>query len=750
MTIDSVLSILEQCTSSIDIHEAVVRFVERILINWHEDGARSGDTLVEVKGTIEPILREVGIEEHHWEQLWSAIQAQRATDERISAMEVAEAVVPIENPVQMNLSPLSKTMNEGHKVSLDWLASKRVVASQVDRTKLHKAISRHRQRAEKRGQRVVNTTTMAGGPINEADALIAAARNVQWDPQAIVDDLIAEAEGEGGADGVSASGGGGRSRDLILENFDVTLGGKRILTNANLLLSRGRRYGLVGRNGVGKSTLLRNLSARQLAVPVTMSILHVEQEVVGDETTALQSVLSADFKREALMSEETRLQTALQATIADEKMSKAMGHRLDAIYRILAEMDAASAEARAAMILNGLGFSVEDQGKATKHFSGGWRMRIALARALFCQPDLLLLDEPTNMLDFPSVVWLEGYLNNWKGTLLVVSHDRCFLDNVATDILHMLNEQLDTYRGNYVQFLATREERLKNQQREYEAQLQYRQHLQAFVDRWRYNANRAPQAQSRLKILEKLPDLKPVVAEAPVVLKFPAIEAISPPILQLDEVSFRYENENETVPGRMILENINFNVQPGSRIAIVGPNGAGKTTLLKLLAGHLEPTAGRLYRHGRLRIGLFTQHHVDQLDLSLSPLQLLQQRYPGKAEEEYRHHLGAFGLSGPLALQIIRTLSGGQKSRVIFTMLSIERPHIMILDEPTNHLDMDTIDALIKALREYTGGVLIVSHDKRFVEQLCGEIWICNWARLLRFEGSIHEYAHSLLSARKA
>lgn len=747
MTIDNVLSLLKQSTSSIDIHEAVVKFVERILINWHEDGSRGGDTLVEVKGTIEPILREVGIEEHHWEQLWSAIQAQRATDERISAMEVAEAIVPIENPVQMNLSPLSKTMAEGHKVSLDWLASKRVVASQVDRTKLHKVISRHRQRAEKRGQRVVNNSPLASDSISEAEALIAAARNVQWDPQAIVDDLIAEAEGEGVADGMPTSSGGGRSRDLILENFDVTLGGKRILTNANLLLARGRRYGLVGRNGVGKSTLLRNLSARQLAVPTTMSILHVEQEVVGDETTALQSVLSADFKREALMTEEARLQSALQATIADEKMSKAMGHRLDAIYRILAEMDAASAEARAAMILNGLGFSVEDQGKATKHFSGGWRMRIALARALFCQPDLLLLDEPTNMLDFPSVVWLEGYLNNWKGTLFVVSHDRCFLDNVATDILHMVNEQLEAYRGNYAQFLATREERLKNQQREYEAQLQYRQHLQAFVDRWRYNANRAPQAQSRLKILEKLPDLRPVVAEAPVVLKFPAIEAISPPILQLDEVAFCYENG--AAPNRMILENINFNVQPGSRIAIVGPNGAGKTTLLKILAGHLEPTAGRLYRHGRLRIGLFTQHHVDQLDLSLSPLQLLQQRYPGKTEEEYRHHLGAFGLSGPLALQIIRTLSGGQKSRVVFTMLSMERPHIMILDEPTNHLDMDTIDALIKALREYTGGVLIVSHDKRFVEQLCGEIWVCNQMHLVRFEGSIHDYARSLLSARK-
>ena len=309
----------------------------------------------------------------------------------------------------------------------------------------------------------------------------------------------------------------------------------------------------------------------------------------------------------------------------------------------------------------------------------------------------------------------------------------------------MHNEQLDTYRGNYVQFLATKDERLKNQQREYDAQTQYRQHLQAFIDRWRYNANRAPQAQSRLKILEKLPDLKPVVVEAPVVLKFPAVEAISPPILQLDDVAFAYAPDAP----RPILRQVNFNVQPNSRLAIVGPNGAGKTTLLKLLAGQLEPTKGHLYRHGRLRIGLFTQHHVDQLDLQLTPIQLLHQRFPGKTEEEYRHSLGAFGLSGPLALQVIRTLSGGQKSRVIFTLLAMERPQVMILDEPTNHLDMDTIDALVKALKEFTGGVLIVSHDKRFVELLCEEIWVCKDSQLIRFEGSIHEYAQSLLSARK-
>ena len=735
---DVVREKLEQVAISADLNEAVRDFALQIVKNWHADGARGGDALDEVRRTVEPILLEAGVDSTSWEALWEGIFSTRSTDEKISEWEVADSVVPIENPVQMNLSPITASMAAGNKVSLDWLASKRVVASQVDQDKLKKVVSRHRQRAEKRGLKVADPQR------SMAAELAAISKPAEWDPQAVVDELIAEATGH---DGVKAS------RDLTLENFDVSLGGKRIVTNANLLLAHGRRYGLVGRNGVGKSTLLRNISSRQLVVPASMSILHVEQEVVGDDTIALQSVLSADFKREALMKEELRLQTALQSLPPlDESVGRMMTHRLEAIYRILHEMDAASAEARASMIMNGLGFSSEDQRKTTRQFSGGWRMRIALARALFCKPDLLLLDEPTNMLDFPSVVWLEGYLNNWEGTLLVVSHDRCFLDNVATDIVHMHNEQLESYRGNYIQFLSTREERLKNQQREYDAQLQYRQHLQAFVDRWRYNANRAPQAQSRLKILEKLPELKPVVAEAAVVLRFPPVEAISPPILQLDNCAFHYPLRDTGAGSsepRLILHKVDFDVQPGVRMAIVGPNGAGKTTLLKLLCGSLEPSTGRLYRHGRLRIGFFTQHHVDQLDLSLNSLQLLQQRFPGKTDEEYRHQLGAFGLSGPLALQTIGTLSGGQKSRVVFTLLTMERPHIMILDEPTNHLDMDTIDALIKALRDYSGGVLVVSHDKRFIELLNCEIWVCAETRVTKFDGSIHDYAHSLLSARE-
>lgn len=370
-------------------------------------------------------------------------------------------------------------------------------------------------------------------------------------------------------------------------------------------------------------------------------------------------------------------------------------------------------------------------------------MRLALARALFCRPDLLLLDEPTNMLDFPAVVWLENHLKEWPSTLLVVSHDRYFLDGTVTDILHMQNEQLDAYRGDYNQFLSTRAERLKNQQREYEAQALYRSNLQAFVDRWRYNANRAPQAQSRLKILEKLPELKPVVIEAPVVFRFPSVEQISPPIIQIEDASFSYNPEERDL-SKMLLRNIELNVQLNTIMAIVGPNGAGKTTLLKMMIGKLEPTLGKVFMHGRLRVAYFTQHHVDQMDLNLNPIQLLQSLFPGKTDEEYRGQLGAFGISGPLGLQTIRTLSGGQKSRVVFALLCLQNPHVMILDEPTNHLDMDSIDALINSLKNFSGGVVVVSHDKKFIDMVCKEIWVCKSGLLYRYDGSIHEYATSL------
>ncbi|KAK9723376.1 ATP-binding cassette, regulator of translational elongation [Basidiobolus ranarum] len=528
----------------------------------------------------------------------------------------------------------------------------------------------------------------------------------------------------------------GKSKDIKLENFDISFAGKRILTNASLTLAFGRRYGLIGRNGIGKSTLLRTISKREVSIPTHISILHVEQEMAGDDTPAIVSVLKADYFREHLLAEERQLTSRMsELEQADSKTDEAEDEKgeielkLREVYSKLNDIESDKAEARAAAILSGLGFRVDQIRNPTSSFSGGWRMRLSLARALFCKPDLLLLDEPTNMLDIPAVVWLESYLKTWPNSLLVVSHDREFLDEVATDILHQHSEKLDYYKGNFTQFYATKEERRKNQLREYESQLQYRQHLQDFIDRWRFNAKRAAQAQSKIKILEKLPELEKPEDETIVTFSFPETEKLSPPILQMNEVTFGYNN------GQTILSGVSFDMQMDSRIAVVGPNGAGKSTMLKLLIGQLEPRTGLVHRHGRLRLAYFTQHHVDQLDLNLSAVAYMAVAYPGRTEEEYRRYLGKFGISGMVGLQAIQTLSGGQKSRVAFACLAIQDPHFLVLDEPTNHLDMDSIDALTNALKQFTGGVAVVSHDERFIDSVCNEIWVCDKHKLTKFTG---------------
>jgi len=408
-------------------------------------------------------------------------------------------------------------------------------------------------------------------------------------------------------------------KDIRIENFDIAFGEKSLLQGTDLTLTYGRRYGFVGRNGLGKTTLLRMISSGQLRIPSHISILHVEQEVVGDETPALQSVLECDFKREGLLKEERELSVQINNANADPELSV----RLTQVYADLEAIDADKAPARAAQILAGLGFSPEQQSKPTKQFSGGWRMRLALARALFSKPDLLLLDEPTNMLDMKAIIWLEDYLQTWASTLLVVSHDRNFLDSVPTDIIYLHAQALESYRGNYENFVRTKTEKFKNQQREYEAQQQFKNHVQEFIDKFRFNAKRASLVQSKIKMLEKLPELKPVEKEAEVTLKFPEVEAIAPPAIQLDEVSFSYAT------GRQILNKVNLSASSESRICIVGENGAGKTTLLKILTGEHNASTGMRNYNRHLRIGYFSQHHVDQLDLSMCPVELLQSKFPG-------------------------------------------------------------------------------------------------------------------------
>ncbi|KAG6857672.1 hypothetical protein H0H87_010241 [Tephrocybe sp. NHM501043] len=454
--------------------------------------------------------------------------------------------------------------------------------------------------------------------------------------------------------------------------------------------------------------------------------MFMKQEIVGDDTSALDSVLKADVWRDHLLKEEVALNAKLAEleSEGDEKRfedaREELSARLAETHTRLSDMDAASGPARAAALLAGLGFDEKDQARPTKSFSGGWRMRLALARALFVKPSLLLLDEPSNHIDLNALAWLEDYLQTWPGTLLVVSHDRAFL--------------------NFTQFYSTKSERDRNLRKEYDTQMEYRKHLQAFIDRWRYNANRAAQAQMKIKILEKLPDLEPPEQEETEQFRFPETEKISPPLLQMSEVTFGY------TPDKIILKDIYIDVGLDSRIAMVGANGAGKSTLIKILTGELNPMAGHVTRNGRLRIGYFAQHHVDSLDPTMTPVQFLASKFPGKTEQDYRSHLGNFQISGMTGMQLIGTLSGGQKSRVAFAVLSLQQPHVLLLDEPTNHLDIEGLDALMVALQKWNGGVIIISHDERFITTVAKELWVCGDQTVTKFKGDVQAYKSLIVS----
>ncbi|KAG2024445.1 hypothetical protein GB937_003636 [Aspergillus fischeri] len=615
-------------------------------------------------------------------------------------------------------------------------ANSRKVESRVDRKKLEKAERKIRAKQEKKQMKTVQYE--ASRLLNQPDSTLS-----------YEEFFMAVNPLQLGSDSQS------KSKDIKVDSIDISVGGHRILTDASLTLAYGRRYGLVGQNGIGKSTLLRALSRREVAIPSHISILHVEQEITGDDTPAIQAVLDADVWRKRLLAEQEKISKQLAAIEAERssmadtsKDAARLDHEreglditLNDIYSKLAEMESDKAESRAASILAGLGFSPERQQYPTKTFSGGWRMRLALARALFCEPDLLLLDEPSNMLDVPSITFLSNYLQSYPSTILVVSHDRAFLNEVATDIVHQHSERLDYYKGaNFDSFYATKEERKKMAKREYEKQMAERAHLQAFIDKFRYNAAKSSEAQSRIKKLERMPVLEPPESDYVVHFKFPDVEKLSPPIVQMSDVSFGYSKD------KLLLRNVELDVQLDSRIGIVGPNGAGKTTVLKLLTGQLQPTSGLISTHARLRIGYFAQHHVDALDLTTSAVSFMAKTYPGKTDEEYRRHLGAFGITGTTGLQRMELLSGGQKSRVAFACLSLTNPHILVLDEPSNHLDIEGMDALSEALQRFEGGVVMVSHDVTMLRNVCTSLWVCDKGTVHKFDGTVDAYKKMISS----
>ena len=534
--------------------------------------------------------------------------------------------------------------------------------------------------------------------------------------------------------------------DIKIDGFSIAAKGKDLFKNADLTIVAGRRYGLVGPNGKGKTTLLRHLAARKLDIPQHIDILYCEQEVIADETSALNSVLKADKKRLELLKKEKEL------VAKQEKGDLSVQDELKKVYDDMQAHGVSSAEARAKRILAGLGFTVAMQKRATQDFSGGWRMRVSLARALFLEPTLLLLDEPTNHLDLNAVIWLNNYLQNWKKTLLIVSHDQSFLDDVCTDIIHLDNLKLYSYRGNYAQFKTMYSQHLKEQMKDYEKQQKRIKALKAqgasrkaAEEKTKDLTKKQQKGQRRGAAVveennEKAQELLVKPKEYIVKFSFPDPPSLSPPIMGLYNVDFGHPNQP------LLFKNLEFGVDMDSRIAIVGPNGIGKSTLLKLLCGYLEPTKGESKRNHRLRFAYYSQHSADQLDLDKSATQYLQSKFNADYQSA-RKRLGSVGLVSHAHEIPIRDLSGGQKARVALAELVSTAPDLLILDEPTNNLDLESIDALGDAINNFKGGVIIVSHDARLITETDCALWVVENQTINQIDGDFDDYKEEILQS---
>lgn len=524
------------------------------------------------------------------------------------------------------------------------------------------------------------------------------------------------------------------SRDIHIESLSLTFHGHDLIVDSELELNYGRRYGLLGLNGCGKSTLLSSIGCRELPIPDHMDIYHLTREIEASDMSSLEAVINCDEER-------LKLEKEAEALAAQDDGG---GEQLDRIYERLEAMDAATAEKRAAEILYGLGFTKQMQVKKTRDFSGGWRMRIALARALFMNPTILLLDEPTNHLDLEACVWLEETLKNFDRILVVVSHSQDFLNGVCTNIIHMQNKKLKFYTGNYDQYVQTRSELEENQMKQYKWEQEQIASMKEYIARFGHgSAKLARQAQSKEKTLAKMERgglTEKVVKDKVLVFRFTDVGKLPPPVLQFVEVTFGY------TPDNLIYKSLDFGVDLDSRIALVGPNGAGKSTLLKLMTGDLVPLDGMVRRHNHLRIAQFHQHLAEKLDLEMPALQYMMKEYPGNEEEKMRAAIGRFGLSGKAQVMPMKNLSDGQRSRVIFSWLAWRQPHLLLLDEPTNHLDIETIDSLAEALNEWDGGMVLVSHDFRLINQVAQEIWVCENQAVTRWEGDIMDFKEHLRS----
>lgn len=518
---------------------------------------------------------------------------------------------------------------------------------------------------------------------------------------------------------------------IKLEDFSISAAGKPLFINASLAITFGRRYGLVGPNGHGKTTLLRHIADKKsMGLPQSLDILLCEQEVVADETPAVQAVMKAD-KRVFELEEELKI---LEAKDDDEAAD-----RLNQIHEELARLGADQTEPKARRILAGLGFTTpEMQNRPVINFSGGWRMRVSLARALFMEPNLLLLDEPTNHLDLNAVIWLDNYLCGWKKTLLVVSHDQSFLDNVCTDIIHLDMQKLFYYRGNYTQFKRMLEQKRKEQQKDYEKQQKQIQQLKQSGKSGKQAEKKVKDEKTRRQGEAQQVDLLQRPKEYIVKFKFKQPSELQPPILGLYDVDFGYGN------GPLIFKKVNFGVDLSSRIAIVGPNGVGKSTFLKLLAGEIEPGSGERRANHRARIAKFDQHSGEHLTSEENPTQYLQRVF-NLDYQEARKYLGSFGLAAHAHTIPNCQLSGGQKSRVALCELALHGPHILILDEPTNNLDLESIDALADALSTFEGGVVVVTHDERLIRATDCVLYVVEDNSIEEIDGDFDDYRQEIL-----
>lgn len=536
---------------------------------------------------------------------------------------------------------------------------------------------------------------------------------------------------------------------LSIDNLTYLIGGRTIFSNASFQISNGQKIGLVGANGTGKSTLFKIITGEikpdsgNITISKKTTIGMIKQDLPDDDTTLIDVVLALDVERINLLNE--------SETATD-------GERIGEIYMRLDEIDAYSAPSRAASILMGLGFDEDAQNRAISEFSGGWKMRVALAGLLFCRPELLLLDEPTNHLDFEAMVWLENYLMRYDKTMIIISHDRDILNKTVNYIVHVNNQELDFYTGNYDQFEHKRLEKLMGAEALRKKQLAQKEKMMVFVERFGAKASKAKQAQSRLKAIAKMDIVDVIAAERAPNFVFSNIEKPLPsPIIALENASVGYEKS------KPILSNLNLRIDSDDRIALLGVNGNGKSTFIKLISGRLEAMSGNMISHPKLKMSYFAQHQTDELDVTQTPYQILHQAMntalkdansnnnstKGVEEHVTRGMLGRFGFNKAKADTKVKELSGGEKSRLLLSVMNANAPHILLFDEPTNHLDMDAREALIQALNNYNGAVILVSHDPHLVECVTDRLWIVHGGTCKSYDGDINSYRDFAISQKK-